>query len=270
MSSPPNEEHLFTFLYGLFPCDIIRFLRSPVDYLSKASFDSPFEGPWEEMMDEDLFDEDLDWNDPVLIQSAAHPQVATAPQAASPRAVGRDENTHATDIDLAKKFWHIVELEPTDIQKVLNSLWEDPEGTPVPVSPSAPAAVSVDRRAGAGSAFVRLHLAPKEAEHRFLSAGYENCMALYGSQGFDFDHMSTSQMQAMLYQYHRSEVPFIVDVCPRIPGPQLKGGFEPATKKNKAARRMSTRTTASIPDERIEVRARTSRENLTDSGGLAR
>jgi hypothetical protein len=63
-----------------------------------------------------------------------------------------------------------------------------------------------------------LHLAPKEAEHRFLSAGYENCMALYGSQGLDFDHLSTSQMQEMLYQYHRSEVPFIVDVCPRISG----------------------------------------------------
>ncbi|SPO26162.1 uncharacterized protein UTRI_02438 [Ustilago trichophora] len=52
MSTPPNAEHLFTFLYGLFPCNIIRFLRSPIDYLRKASFDSPFEGPWENMMDE--------------------------------------------------------------------------------------------------------------------------------------------------------------------------------------------------------------------------
>jgi hypothetical protein len=58
-------------------------------------------------------DEDFDCNDPVLNQSAAHPQAATAPQAASPRAVGRDENTHATDTDLAKKLWHMVELDPS-------------------------------------------------------------------------------------------------------------------------------------------------------------
>ncbi|PWN53777.1 hypothetical protein IE53DRAFT_294570, partial [Violaceomyces palustris] len=52
LSSPPNAEQLFTYLYGLFPCNMIRFLRAPIDYLRKARFDSPFEGDWEEMMDE--------------------------------------------------------------------------------------------------------------------------------------------------------------------------------------------------------------------------
>ncbi|KAI3476303.1 hypothetical protein L1887_62140 [Cichorium endivia] len=74
MSSPPNAEHLFTFLYGLFPCNIIRFLRSPVDYLRKASFDSPFEGPWEEMMDEVAVQTRAS---PILRRHTLHPALIT-------------------------------------------------------------------------------------------------------------------------------------------------------------------------------------------------
>ncbi len=52
-SSPkPDPMQFFTFLYGLFPCNTIRFLRAPIDYLRKAQYDSPFEGDWEEMIDE--------------------------------------------------------------------------------------------------------------------------------------------------------------------------------------------------------------------------
>lgn len=50
----------------------------------------------------------------------------------------------------------------------------------------------------------------EEAEHRFLSAGYEDCMALCGSQGLAYGHLATAQMQEVLYQYHRTrEVPFM-------------------------------------------------------------
>ena len=74
MSAPPNAEHLFTFLYGLFPCNIIRFLRSPVDYLRKASFDSPFEGPWEDMMDEIAVQ---NRSGPILRRHTVHPAIIT-------------------------------------------------------------------------------------------------------------------------------------------------------------------------------------------------
>ncbi|KAJ1020767.1 hypothetical protein NDA16_004158 [Ustilago loliicola] len=74
MSTPPNAEHLFTFLYGLFPCNIIRFLRSPIDYLRKASFDSPFEGPWEDMMDEIAVQSR---SGPILRRHTIHPSIIT-------------------------------------------------------------------------------------------------------------------------------------------------------------------------------------------------
>ncbi|PWN41362.1 hypothetical protein IE81DRAFT_330971 [Ceraceosorus guamensis] len=51
-SSPPNAVQFFTFLYGIFPCNMIRFLRAPIDYLRKAQYDSPVAGSWEDMMDE--------------------------------------------------------------------------------------------------------------------------------------------------------------------------------------------------------------------------
>ncbi|KAJ9475194.1 hypothetical protein PHBOTO_005262 [Pseudozyma hubeiensis] len=74
MSTPPNAEHLFTFIYGLFPCNVIRFLRSPVDYLRKASFESPFEGPWEDMMDEVAVQSR---SDPILRRHTIHPAIIT-------------------------------------------------------------------------------------------------------------------------------------------------------------------------------------------------
>ncbi|EPQ29418.1 uncharacterized protein PFL1_03173 [Pseudozyma flocculosa PF-1] len=60
-SVPPNAEQLFTYLYGLFPCNVIRFLRAPIYYLRETLFDSPFEGPWEDMIDE------------MAVQSRSHP-----------------------------------------------------------------------------------------------------------------------------------------------------------------------------------------------------
>lgn len=74
MSTPPNAEHLFTFLYGLYPCNVIRFLRSPIDYLRKASFDSPFEGPWEDMMDEVAVQ---NRSGPILRRHTIHPSIIT-------------------------------------------------------------------------------------------------------------------------------------------------------------------------------------------------
>jgi hypothetical protein len=52
MPTAPNAERLFTFLYGIFPCNVIRFLRAPVDYLRKAEYETPFVDEWSEIIDE--------------------------------------------------------------------------------------------------------------------------------------------------------------------------------------------------------------------------
>jgi hypothetical protein len=51
-STAPSPYRLFTFLYYLFPCNVIRFLRSPVDYLDGHGMPNPRHTTWADELDE--------------------------------------------------------------------------------------------------------------------------------------------------------------------------------------------------------------------------
>lgn len=51
-SAPPSPHQYFTFLYYLFPCNVIRFLRLPVKYLQDSGLDSPYAVSWDVALDE--------------------------------------------------------------------------------------------------------------------------------------------------------------------------------------------------------------------------
>lgn len=50
-SKAPSPDRYFTFLYYLFPCNVIRFLRCPVRYLTDNGVDSLYAVEWEEALD---------------------------------------------------------------------------------------------------------------------------------------------------------------------------------------------------------------------------
>jgi hypothetical protein len=53
-SLPPSYRKYFTFLYYLFPCNVIRYLRGPSNYLDEREYQSPYDANWAEVLDEDL------------------------------------------------------------------------------------------------------------------------------------------------------------------------------------------------------------------------
>ncbi|EPQ58187.1 hypothetical protein GLOTRDRAFT_72328 [Gloeophyllum trabeum ATCC 11539] len=52
-SSAPSPHHFFTYVYYLFPCNTIRFLRNPMSYINGHNLPSPYIVPWDEILDED-------------------------------------------------------------------------------------------------------------------------------------------------------------------------------------------------------------------------
>ncbi|KXN82608.1 hypothetical protein AN958_02459 [Leucoagaricus sp. SymC.cos] len=52
-SLPPNPRPFFSLLFYLFPSNVLRFLRSPVESLVAYSVDSPYVGSWKGAFDED-------------------------------------------------------------------------------------------------------------------------------------------------------------------------------------------------------------------------
>ncbi|KII88629.1 hypothetical protein PLICRDRAFT_111127 [Plicaturopsis crispa FD-325 SS-3] len=52
-SSAPSPRQLFTTLYYLFPCNVLRFLRSPSHYLAMYDLASPYAASWDDALDED-------------------------------------------------------------------------------------------------------------------------------------------------------------------------------------------------------------------------
>ncbi|KAI0636896.1 hypothetical protein C8Q77DRAFT_1215790 [Trametes polyzona] len=52
-SKAPSPDRYFTFLYYLFPCNTIRFLRYPVRYLNDNGVDSLYAVDWEDALDEE-------------------------------------------------------------------------------------------------------------------------------------------------------------------------------------------------------------------------
>lgn len=52
-SLPPSSRAYFTFLYYLYPCNVLRFLRHPVQYLDDADLESPYVETWEKALNAD-------------------------------------------------------------------------------------------------------------------------------------------------------------------------------------------------------------------------
>lgn len=52
LTAEPDATRYFTILYGIFPCNMIRFLRAPIDYLRKADYQAPLSPNWEDLIDE--------------------------------------------------------------------------------------------------------------------------------------------------------------------------------------------------------------------------
>lgn len=50
-TSAPSPDRYFTFLYFLFPCNLIAFLRDPVGYLTERKVESPYVVDWEDSLD---------------------------------------------------------------------------------------------------------------------------------------------------------------------------------------------------------------------------
>ncbi|KAE9400738.1 hypothetical protein BT96DRAFT_956733 [Gymnopus androsaceus JB14] len=49
--SAPSAVRIFTYLYYLFPCNLLRFLRGPTEYLTERGYDCPYVGGWGEALD---------------------------------------------------------------------------------------------------------------------------------------------------------------------------------------------------------------------------
>ncbi|KAI0362191.1 hypothetical protein OH77DRAFT_1515479 [Trametes cingulata] len=69
-SKAPSPDRYFTFLYYLFPCNTIRFLRYPVRYLTDNGVDSLYAVEWEEALDEDKI---RSKSEPLLRRHVLHP-----------------------------------------------------------------------------------------------------------------------------------------------------------------------------------------------------
>ncbi|KAJ3779428.1 hypothetical protein FB446DRAFT_782606 [Lentinula raphanica] len=50
-SIAPSPRRLFTYLYYLFPCNLLRFIRGPSNYLVASDMDCPYVGDWAGVLD---------------------------------------------------------------------------------------------------------------------------------------------------------------------------------------------------------------------------
>lgn len=53
ISPPPQSRPYFTILYYLYPSNVLKFLRNPVQYLTDSGLRSPYTEPWERALDQD-------------------------------------------------------------------------------------------------------------------------------------------------------------------------------------------------------------------------
>ncbi|KAK7693387.1 hypothetical protein QCA50_002955 [Cerrena zonata] len=67
---PPSPHQFFQFLYYLFPCNALRFLRFPVLYLAENELESPYTVSWEAALDEDMIRSKAE---PLLRGHVVHP-----------------------------------------------------------------------------------------------------------------------------------------------------------------------------------------------------
>ncbi|KAJ7582870.1 hypothetical protein C8J56DRAFT_955946 [Mycena floridula] len=53
VTSSPSPRRFYSCLYYLFPCNLLRFLREPIVYMSANNFQSPYTVGWDVLLDED-------------------------------------------------------------------------------------------------------------------------------------------------------------------------------------------------------------------------
>ncbi|KAI9510233.1 hypothetical protein F5148DRAFT_1180877 [Russula earlei] len=71
-AAPPSSQRYFTFLYFLFPCNLIAFLRDPVGYLSERNVERPYAVDWEDALDHEQIKTKSEL---LLRQHVTHPQL---------------------------------------------------------------------------------------------------------------------------------------------------------------------------------------------------
>ncbi|KAI0256629.1 hypothetical protein BJV78DRAFT_1117085 [Lactifluus subvellereus] len=68
----PSPQQYFTFLYYLFPCNLIAFLRDPVGYLAERNVERPYAVDWEDVLDHEQVKAKSEL---LLRQHVTHPQI---------------------------------------------------------------------------------------------------------------------------------------------------------------------------------------------------
>ncbi|KAI0064641.1 hypothetical protein BV25DRAFT_1869288 [Artomyces pyxidatus] len=68
----PSPRQYFTFLYYLFPCNLVAFLREPAEYLTERHAENPYAVNWDEALDH----EQIKTRSEILLrQHVTHPQI---------------------------------------------------------------------------------------------------------------------------------------------------------------------------------------------------
>ncbi|TDL27395.1 hypothetical protein BD410DRAFT_762281 [Rickenella mellea] len=75
ITSPPSPFQYFSFLYYLFPCNLVAFLRGPSSYLTNAGFISPYTVGWEQALDDIRVRTECE---SLLRRHVAHPSIITS------------------------------------------------------------------------------------------------------------------------------------------------------------------------------------------------
>ncbi|KDN51454.1 hypothetical protein K437DRAFT_52180 [Tilletiaria anomala UBC 951] len=155
---PPDPMQFFTFLYGLFPCNTIRFLRAPIAYLRKACYESPFEGDWENIIDERAIQMRAST---ILRSHALHPALITL-------------NSEKEVQD--KQRW--MRLEAADITAECISLylgaWHDPATPAMLISPSHDSALLPSLQGGIPMQSSSSGVGERNLDHSLSLAGSLN------------------------------------------------------------------------------------------------
>lgn len=64
VTGPPRQQY-FAYLYYLFPCNTLQFLRGAVSYVTKTELESPYTIGWEDALDEDKIRSKSEASDPL-------------------------------------------------------------------------------------------------------------------------------------------------------------------------------------------------------------
>ncbi|KAG9103706.1 hypothetical protein FRC06_008700 [Ceratobasidium sp. 370] len=163
-SVAPNETRLyFTFMYGLYPCNTIAFLKDPVTFLRRHNYESMFTKDWDVILDED---EIKSCSRPLLRGHVVHPSIiiddAEAELANQTRWADKDLATVAAECTLldiqnaqqgatGRSIAYYVPPTPRGSSNpTLHPPSANPLNLPLPPSPAEPQIDPASRRSSAG------------------------------------------------------------------------------------------------------------------------